>query len=357
MHDLIIIGGGLAGLALAANAARTGADVVLLDARDRLGGRVLAHQTAAGRYDLGPAWIWPGMQPRLRALVAEAGLTTYPQHEAGGLMFEDASGTIQLFARGFGQEPPSLRLIGGISALIDFLSAGLTPDQIRLSMPVERLSLAADHVRVRTESSEFTARYVALAMPPRLAAALTYDPALPPALHAALQSVPTWMAGQAKALAIYRSSFWRDAGLSGSAMSQIGPLGEIHDASLPGADEAALFGFFAWSPAQRTARQETLADAVCAQLGRLFGPSAAQPEALVIRDWATDPWTATSLDQAPLREHPSYRPIDWPRPWGDRVLLAGSEATADFGGYLEGALAATASIIEKISINREFSLF
>ncbi len=357
MHDLIIIGGGLAGLALAANAARAGADIVLLEARDRLGGRVLTHQTGAGRYDLGPAWIWPGMQPRLRALVAQAGLHTYPQHEAGGLMFEDASGAIQRFARSFGQEPPSLRITGGISALIDVLSAGLTADQIKLSMPVERLSLAADHVRVRTESSEFTARHVALAMPPRLAAALTFEPALPRALQAHLQSVPTWMAGQAKALAIYRTGFWRDIGLSGSAMSQIGPLGEIHDASLPGADEAALFGFFAWSPAQRAAQQDMLADAVCAQLARLFGPSAALPEALVIRDWATDHWTSTSLDHAPLREHPTYRPLDWPRPWGDRVLLAGSESTADFGGYLEGALAAATAVAEKISINREFSLF
>jgi monoamine oxidase len=357
MHDLIIVGGGLAGLALAARSVRAGANVVLLEARDRLGGRVLAHQTRAGHYDLGPAWIWPRMQPRLRALVAQAGLHTYPQNEAGGLMFEDASGTIQRFARGFGQEPPSLRVVGGISALIDGLSAGLAADQIKLSTPVERLHLASDHVRVLTERGEFAARHVALAMPPRLAAALTFEPSLPPALLASLQSVPTWMAGQAKALAIYRTGFWRDVGLSGSAMSQIGPLGEIHDASLPGADEAALFGFFAWSPAQRAARQDMLADAVCAQLGRLFGPSAAQPEALVIRDWATDHWTSTSLDHAPLREHPSYRPIDWPRPWGDRVLLAGSEAAADFGGYLEGALAAAASVAEKISINREFSLF
>lgn len=355
MHDLIIVGGGLAGLALAERMARDGADIVLLEARDRLGGRVLAHQTAAGRYDLGPAWIWPGMQPRLRALVAQAGLTVYPQDEAGGLVFEDASGTIQRFARGFGQEPPSLRIVGGISALIDHLAGRLAADRVRLETPVTGLQLQHDHVRVITESGALAARRVALAMPPRLAAALVFAPPLPPETDAALRQVPTWMAGQAKALVIYRAGFWREAGLSGAAMSQIGPLGEIHDASLPGAGEAALFGFFAWPPALRAARQATLADAVRSQLGRLFGPAALAPDAIVIRDWADDRWTSTALDQVALREHPSYQPMDLPPGWGDRVWLAGSESAADFGGYLEGALAAAANLAGAVSINREFS--
>lgn len=40
MHDLIVIGGGVSGITAAANAARTGADVLLLEADERLGGCV-----------------------------------------------------------------------------------------------------------------------------------------------------------------------------------------------------------------------------------------------------------------------------------------------------------------------------
>ena len=43
------------------------------------------------------------------------------------------------------------------------------------------------------------------------------------------------MVGQAKALALYDRPVWRETGLSGSAFSRVGPLGELHDASLPGA--------------------------------------------------------------------------------------------------------------------------
>ncbi len=63
-------------------------------------------------------------------------------------------------------------------------------------------------------------------------------------MQAAPAAVPGWMAGQAKALAFYDRPFCREAGLSGSAFSQAGPLGEPQDASPPGAGEAALFGFF-----------------------------------------------------------------------------------------------------------------
>ncbi|MEM1154111.1 MAG: hypothetical protein AAGI44_08210 [Pseudomonadota bacterium] len=49
--------------------------------------------------------------------------------------------------------------------------------------------------------------------------------------HPELGGVPTWMAGQAKVVAVYESPFWRDSGFSGDAMSRKGPLIEIHDAS------------------------------------------------------------------------------------------------------------------------------
>ena len=52
-----------------------GADFQLFEARDRLGGRILTvDDTGAPSddgFDLGPAWIWPRVQPALAALVSE----------------------------------------------------------------------------------------------------------------------------------------------------------------------------------------------------------------------------------------------------------------------------------------------
>ncbi len=81
MPDLIVIGAGLSGLALARAAAQRGDEVVMLEARARVGGRVLSHRSAAGAYDLGPAWVWPGIQPRIAQAVQAAGLSLHEQAE------------------------------------------------------------------------------------------------------------------------------------------------------------------------------------------------------------------------------------------------------------------------------------
>ncbi len=344
MPDLIVIGAGLSGLALAREAAGRGAEVVMLEARARIGGRVLSHRTKAGAYDLGPAWVWPVLQPRIARAVQAAGLALTEQAETGGFVFQDQAGRIQRLPHGFPQEPPSLRITGGIAALVEAVAAGLAPGVVRLEHVVRRIALTETGVAVTAESPAgpmtLHAARAALALPPRLIGGIEILPALPPSVGAGLAAVPGWMAGQAKALALYDRPFWRDAGLSGSAFSQVGPLGELHDASLPGAEEAALFGFFSWPPALRAAHRAGLPELVTRELGALFGAEAARPREMIIQDWATEPFTATEADQANGNAHPDYRPIALPAPWGERITLAGAEMAPEFGGYLEGALAA-----------------
>ncbi len=97
--DVLIAGGGLAGLYLANQLEQAGIDYLLVEARDRLGGRVLSlpargSDTQADRYDLGPAWFWPG-QPRLMRLANELDVGVFPQYSDGNLVFQDAGGTVQ----------------------------------------------------------------------------------------------------------------------------------------------------------------------------------------------------------------------------------------------------------------------
>ena len=56
MH-VVVIGGGLAGLAAADSLLRAGAAVTLLEARDRLGGRVRTWRGEGAPVELGPEWI------------------------------------------------------------------------------------------------------------------------------------------------------------------------------------------------------------------------------------------------------------------------------------------------------------
>lgn len=91
MRDVLIIGGGLSGLALARTLSARGQDFHILEARDRFGGRILSKQHGGTGFDMGPAWFWPG-QPRIAALIHALGLSQFEQFSEGLLTAEDAQG-------------------------------------------------------------------------------------------------------------------------------------------------------------------------------------------------------------------------------------------------------------------------
>jgi len=338
--DVLIIGGGLAGLSLTETLQRAGTDYLLLEARDRFGGRIKSEVVGEGHYDMGPAWFWPG-QPRIAHLIDRLGLRRFDQHFEGILTYEDETGRVER-GRGYASMQGSWRLDGGLHQLTSGLASMLPEDQKRLNAQVIRLRHNSDGViATLNDGSEIHAQRIALAIPPRLAAqSIEFVPALKTEAMRAMSKTPTWMAGQAKALAIYDEPFWRAEGLSGDAMSRHGPMVEVHDASPASGQCGALFGFIGVPPDQRR-DQGSLRAHTLAQLERLFGPAAAEPRELLIKDWAFDPHTAAPSDRQPLFSHPSYGlPSALQNLWGGRIVFAGSEVATQFGGYLEGALEA-----------------
>jgi len=343
--DTIIIGGGLSGIYAAYLLSQRNKSFIVLEARERLGGRILSPEHQGFFSDLGPSWYWPAIHPKMAQLIQALGLKSYRQFEEGMGRFQNANGAVQTVS-GYATEPLSWRLSGGMMALITKLCENILGNAIRLNHPVCQIEKKTSGALVSVGELEkepwarFSTNKIILALPPRLAAAtILFTPDLSHNLTQAMLKIGTWMAGQAKFCALYEKPFWRQKGLSGQTFSEHGPLGEIHDGSNNNQGPYGLTGFVGIPAAQRN--QQHLMEAILSQLSIIYGKPAAQPSAFFYRDWARERFTATQFDQPPMYEHPLYHPpAGQTSIWDGTIHFAGSETAMQHGGYLEGALAA-----------------
>lgn len=350
--DVVIVGAGISGLAVADALTRVGIDIAVLEARHRTGGRLLSTPL-----DLGATWFWDG-ERRVRALTERFGVATFSQHLAGDTIVEDLNG-VQRYAGNL-IDAPSYRYAGGAATLTDALAASLPTGTLHLDHPVERISLVTEStttsrtptVDVTARGRTWRARHVVLAVPPAIAVDTIELPAeLPPELSRLAAATPVWMGQVVKIVAVYDEPFWRHDGLAGAAASRRGPMQEIHDMSGPEGYPAALFGFAAAALIDSDAER-----AVRDQLTRMFGPRASDPLHITIADWSTEKWTnpaprvadSGSTGPAPI-DYGFFGHPDYQQPGLDgRLHWAATETATTYPGHVEGALEAAERAVAAI---------
>ena len=358
-RDIVIIGGGLAGLHTAWRLQQEGLPWRLFEGRDRLGGRIESARDPSGQetgIDLGPSWFWPH-QARIQTLLQSLSLPAFEQYTHGAALFEQAPGQPPVRSQGAGAAL-SYRVRGGTFALVSALAEALDSERLHTGQRLEQAVREGERWTLTLASRQgdqtLRADQLVLAVPPRLTRRFLSSAGLSAELDVALGRQQTWMSAQAKFVAAYTTPFWRQAGLAGEAFSRVGPQVEIHDASPEPADRGALFGFLGVPALQRRALDEASLKHHCLnQLERLFGPEAAEPEFVVLRDWAQEPFTATETD---LREAPAHAhfPADrFARELAElKLWLAGSEFALGEPGYLEGALEASSRVVDGLKAGR-----
>jgi monoamine oxidase len=95
--DVVVVGGGLAGLAAARQVVGTGRSVLVLEARDRVGGRVLSHTLQGGSYsELGGMFTGP-TQDHIQALAEDFGVDLYATYNTGNNVFVGGDGRREEF--------------------------------------------------------------------------------------------------------------------------------------------------------------------------------------------------------------------------------------------------------------------
>ena len=95
-RDVVIIGAGASGLTAATELRRKGLSVAVLEARDRVGGRLWTDIIDGAMLEIGGQWVSPD-QDALKSTLAELGLATYPRYRAGDNVYINAAGEVSRF--------------------------------------------------------------------------------------------------------------------------------------------------------------------------------------------------------------------------------------------------------------------
>ncbi|WP_312046915.1 FAD-dependent oxidoreductase [Erwinia sp.] len=341
---VIIIGAGVSGLYAATLLEKAGVDYVILEARNRTGGRVLSAEVPGLSVDMGATWFWPQNQPDFARLIEQLGLTAIPQGRPGDRLYERQLNVPPQRYPAYESSPAAFRLKGGMQALTAVLKSQIPAHKIKSGQQVVAISSVSEGIRAQAQTEEgaktlYAGEHIFLALPPALAAKIMFTPALPEGLILRWQRIPTWMAPHAKYVAVYHTDFLRARQLSGDASSQVGPMVEIHDVSEPESGKTVVFGFIGIPAKSRwTVSEERLKQLCKEQLARLFGKDAAEPEAECLKDWAADPFTATDFDLLQQGGHPLPEQIPVQGEWAGKITAIASEWSPQFSGYLAGAV-------------------
>src|ERR1700759_1357370 len=122
--DVAVVGAGLAGLTAARTIARAGHSVVVLEARERVGGRTGNKRITGGGYiDAGAEFVGP-TQDRIKALAKEVGVATFPTYNTGNNVYwKDGKRETYAASGPTGVAPPDPTMLPDLLLVIQRLNA------------------------------------------------------------------------------------------------------------------------------------------------------------------------------------------------------------------------------------------
>lgn len=130
--DVVVVGAGYAGLTAARQLANQGKSVVVLEARDRVGGRALNHDLGGGKVSETGATFAGPTQDHILNLAAELGVSTFPTYDTGDDVYVN-NGQRQTYSDTgpTGTAPPDPAMLPDLTTVVTRL------DQMSTAVPVD----------------------------------------------------------------------------------------------------------------------------------------------------------------------------------------------------------------------------
>jgi monoamine oxidase len=209
---------------------------------------------------------------------------------------------------------------------------------IVLNAPVQEIRQHHGHVTVVSEKVTVRAKHAIVAIPPTLAGRIDYYPLLPSSRDAVTQRSP--QGSLIKVEAFFEKPWWRDNGLTGAAVSLVGPAKTTFDVSPEDGKIGGLLGFVGGDEARRfSGRPAALKHAVLENFSTFFnnGKKIPKPTSVVVMDWTREEWTrgcpVALAGPGVLTEYGPHisKPVG-------RIHWAGTETATYWHGYMDGAV-------------------
>ncbi|GHG50301.1 putative putrescine oxidase [Sinomonas cellulolyticus] len=152
--DVVVVGAGPAGLMAARTLSKAGQRVVVLEARDRVGGRTWSDTIDGAFLEIGGQWISPD-QTELLGLVDELGKQTFERYREGASVYIAPDGARTVYSGDdFPVSPGTLAEFERLTALLDQLAADLGAEEPWAHPKARELDTVSFHHWLRAQSAD-----------------------------------------------------------------------------------------------------------------------------------------------------------------------------------------------------------
>ena len=332
---IVIIGAGLSGLLTAFRLKKEGIPFKIVEARNRIGGRI---NTVLGTdetpVEMGATWLQNHHQ-NLIALLNELGLRAFEQFMDETVLFQQqANSPVQLMT--IGKQSPSYRIAGGTSNLINTLYQALDSKDIVLNQTVTKILFHENSVQVIADET-FEASHVVLAIPPKLLAKrILFEPNLSDDLISIAEQTQTWMEDSIKVALSYDSPFWQEEKIPSTLFSNVGPITEFYDHCNYERSKFALCGFMHSSLKSLTEAERKAI--VLNQLKQVFGPKVTSYISYEECIWSKEEFTFEASEELLYPHQNNGNPIFRNAFFDGKLLISSAESAKESPGYMDGAV-------------------